>query len=65
MAGRGDGVVCVTVGHCTCALYLNENEAGLVADTLDLVREGRLVGKVLYLYDPDGNILELFEKLDG
>ena len=39
LAGKGDGMVCVNVGHCTCALYLNENESGLVADTLDLVRE--------------------------
>ncbi len=28
------GVALVSVPHCTCALYLNENEAGLLQDTL-------------------------------
>lgn len=31
---------------------------------LDLVREEKLVGRVLYLYDPDGNIIELFEQAE-
>ncbi len=32
-----DGIVCVSVAHCTCALYVNENEAGLLQDTLDML----------------------------
>lgn len=36
--GAGEGVALVSVPHCTCALYLNENESGLVQDTLELVR---------------------------
>jgi catechol 2,3-dioxygenase-like lactoylglutathione lyase family enzyme len=32
---------------------------------LDLWRDGQLEGRVLYLYDPDGNIIELFEEIDG
>ena len=32
-----DGLVCVSVPHCTCAVYVNENESGLVADTLELI----------------------------
>ena len=39
LAGKGDGVGHVSVGHCTCALYLNENENGLVMDTLYLALE--------------------------
>jgi secondary thiamine-phosphate synthase enzyme len=39
LAGRGEGVACVSVAHCTCGLYLNENESGLVEDTLGLLRE--------------------------
>jgi len=39
LTGKGDGLACVTVGHCTCGLYLNENESGLVADTLELLQE--------------------------
>lgn len=35
--GAGDGLVCISVGHCTCAIYVNENESGLVADTLRLL----------------------------
>ena len=33
----GTGIVCISVPHCTCAVYVNENEAGLVADTLSLI----------------------------
>ena len=29
---------------------------------VELSREGHAAGKVLYLYDPDGNIIELFER---
>lgn len=36
--GAQEGVALVSVPHCTCALYLNENESGLVQDTLELVR---------------------------
>lgn len=39
LVGRGDGVACVSVAHCTCGLYLNENESGLREDTLALLRE--------------------------
>lgn len=37
--GLNDGLACVSVAHCTCAIYVNENESGLVADTLRLVEE--------------------------
>ncbi len=41
--GAEEGVAVVSVPHCTCALYLNENESGLLQDTLELVRHlGRL-----------------------
>jgi secondary thiamine-phosphate synthase enzyme len=33
----GGGVSMVFVPHCTCALYLNENESGLVQDTQELL----------------------------
>lgn len=39
-----DGLVCISVPHCTCSVYVNENESGLVEDTLDLLEnltEGR------------------------
>ncbi len=39
--GLASGICLVSVPHCTCAVYVNENESGLVADTLSLV--GRLV----------------------
>jgi secondary thiamine-phosphate synthase enzyme len=29
-----DGVALVSVAHCTCGLYVNENESGLLEDTL-------------------------------
>lgn len=32
-----DGLVVVSVPHCTCTLYVNENESGLVADTLEFI----------------------------
>ncbi len=34
---EGEGIVCISVPHCTCAVYVNENETGLVADTLCLI----------------------------
>jgi secondary thiamine-phosphate synthase enzyme len=38
-----DGVALVSVSHCTCGLYLNENESGLLEDTLTaLTSLGRL-----------------------
>jgi len=37
IADAGDGLVCVSVPHCTCAVYVNENESGLVQDTLALI----------------------------
>ncbi len=33
----GPGIVCISVPHCTCAVYVNENESGLVADTISLI----------------------------
>ena len=41
---RGAGIVCISVPHCTCAVYVNENETGLVADTLCLI-EGLTSGR--------------------
>lgn len=32
-----DGLACISVPHCTCAVYVNENEPGLVQDTLALI----------------------------
>jgi secondary thiamine-phosphate synthase enzyme len=37
--GVTEGLACISVQHCTCALYVNENESGLLADTLRLVEE--------------------------
>jgi secondary thiamine-phosphate synthase enzyme len=31
------GLVCISVPHCTCCVYVNENEAGLLEDTLLLL----------------------------
>jgi len=31
------GLICVSVPHCTCCVYVNENETGLVEDTLALL----------------------------
>ena len=47
--GRADGVACVSVPHCTCAVYLNENESGLLQDTLDLI--GSAVGGAAWRHD--------------
>ena len=32
--GATAGAALISVAHCTCALYLNENESGLLEDTL-------------------------------
>lgn len=37
IAGGANGLCCISVPHCTCALYVNENEHGLVQDTLALI----------------------------
>jgi secondary thiamine-phosphate synthase enzyme len=37
LADAGDGLVCISIPHCTCAVYVNENESGLVQDTLGLI----------------------------
>ena len=37
-AFAGEGLVCVSVPHCTCCVYVNENEDGLVEDILEAVR---------------------------
>ena len=31
------GLICISVPHCTCCVYVNENEAGLLEDTLLLL----------------------------
>ncbi len=35
--GYDQGLACISVPHCTCTVYVNENESGLVADTLQLI----------------------------
>lgn len=37
LTDAADGLACISVPHCTCAIYVNENEPGLLADTLALV----------------------------
>jgi len=37
-AFAGEGLVCVSVPHCTCCVYVNENEDGLVEDILDTLQ---------------------------
>ncbi len=32
-----EGLVVVSVPHCTCTVYVNEDESGLVDDTLEIV----------------------------
>ncbi len=34
-----DGLLCVSVPHCTCCMYVNENESGLLEDTLSLLEQ--------------------------
>jgi len=31
------GLACISVPHCTCAVYINENETGLVQDMLTFI----------------------------
>jgi len=38
-AGIAEGLANIAAPHCTCALYVNENESGLVHDVLRTVRE--------------------------
>ena len=38
-AGCDQGLACISVAHCTCTVYVNENESGLVADTLELLNQ--------------------------
>ncbi len=38
-SGVQEGIVLIAAPHCTCAIYVNENEPGLVADTLRAVAE--------------------------
>ncbi len=38
-AGISSGLCTISVPHCTCAVYVNEPEEGLVHDTLALVDE--------------------------
>jgi len=37
--GIEEGLACICVAHCTCAVYVNEYERGLVADVLRLIEE--------------------------
>jgi secondary thiamine-phosphate synthase enzyme len=47
--GVEQGIACISVSHCTCALYLDEFERGLVADTLRLLEE--LTGREGWQHD--------------
>ncbi len=38
-AGCDQGLACISVPHCTCTVYVNENESGLVADTLQFINQ--------------------------
>ncbi len=38
-AGVTEGLACISAPHCTCAIYVNENESGLVSDTLDIIAQ--------------------------
>jgi len=38
-AGCDQGLACISVPHCTCTVYVNENESGLVADMLQLISQ--------------------------
>ncbi len=38
-AGCDQGLACISVPHCTCVVYVNENESGLIADTLELINQ--------------------------
>ena len=48
-SGCPEGLVCVTTPHCTCTVYVNENESGLVADTLELI--GKLTAGESWWHD--------------
>ncbi len=37
--GCDQGLACISVPHCTCVVYVNENESGLVADTLQFINQ--------------------------
>ena len=38
-AGCDQGLACISVPHCTCTVYVNENESGLVADMLQFISQ--------------------------
>jgi len=38
-SGCDQGLACISVPHCTCTVYVNENESGLVADTLQFINQ--------------------------
>jgi len=38
-SGVDEGLVVISVPHCTCTVYVNENESGLVADTLQIISQ--------------------------
>ena len=48
-AGVESGIACISAPHCTCALYVNENERGLVEDVRRAV--GEMACRDGYLHD--------------
>lgn len=48
-AGVEVGLACISAPHCTCAVYVNENETGLLEDVLTAVRD--IAHKRGYLHD--------------
>ncbi len=48
-SGCEEGLACVTAPHCTCTVYVNENETGLIADTLELI--GKLTAGTSWRHD--------------
>jgi secondary thiamine-phosphate synthase enzyme len=38
-AGVASGIACISVPHCTAAVYVNENERGLVQDVMRAIEE--------------------------
>ncbi len=48
-SGIETGIACISVPHCTAALYVNENERGLVQDVMRAVEE--MAFREGYLHD--------------
>jgi len=64
-SGVRDGVVLVAVPHCTCAIYVNENEDGLVADTLEFISGLAASGKWQHDHMDDNAAAHLTAALMG